>query len=184
MSKLLAGAIMVGFIAGICFVGADSFSSVVTCDGATWTSSSIVAAGQVYAAKLFTTDLAVLLRELQIGNKSIQTATSVNSTGPMGIDEYSSQHSVENQTSPYCVFETVENTSPREDKIRYTGLMQTGQYVSSRAINQETSAVTMINGTGMILGRSQSKDANKSQQYSTDVAGNMSMTEKIVFGGE
>ena len=65
----------------------------------------------------------------------------------------------------------------------YTGLMQSGQYVSTRNLDPSiTGAVTMVNGTGMILARAKSTDGTNETTHTSDVAGDMNMTERIVFG--
>ena len=40
----------------------------------------------------------------------------------------------------------------------------------------------MVNGTGMILARAKSNDGPNETTHTSDVAGDMNMTERIVFG--
>ncbi|NLV28220.1 MAG: hypothetical protein GXY48_13865 [Methanomicrobiales archaeon] len=172
-------------IAGL--VGADSISSTIVCDGSSWVSSSVIGQGQTYAANLFTTDLAVLFRNLDVGsNGKVSTRTNVQSAGPVGVDEYSGQGTNQTGPSDNCVFALPENGTPSWDEINYMGLMQTGQYVSTRTLDpSQTGAVTMVNGSGMILVRAKSVDVNGTEiTHTSDVAGNLNMTEKIVFGGD
>ena len=42
----------------------------------------------------------------------------------------------------------------------------------------------MINGTGMILARASSQDQSNETTHTSDVAGRLNMTERIIFGGE
>jgi len=167
------------------FVGADSISSTIMCDGASWVSSSVIGQGQTYAAHLFTTSIASIMRELQVNDGKVKTVTVADSSGPMGIDEYSGQAGNQTPAQSGCVFETSENRTRILDEIRYTGLMMTGLYASSRDLTlSETSATTMVNGTGMILARASSQDQENETTHASDVAGRLNMTEHIVFGGE
>ncbi|MGV8108283.1 hypothetical protein [Methanospirillum sp.] len=171
-------------IAGL--VGADSVSSTIMCDGATWVSSSVIGQGQTYAASLFTTDMGILMRNLNVGSDGkVKTSTNARSTGPIGVDEYSAQGTNQTEPSETCIFTLPENGTPTRDEINYMGLMQTGQYVSTRTLDpSQTGAVTMINGTGMILVHAKSSDGTNETTHTSDVAGTMNMTEKIVFGGD
>ncbi|NLV28042.1 MAG: hypothetical protein GXY48_12900 [Methanomicrobiales archaeon] len=55
------------------------------------------------------------------------------------------------------------------------GLMQTGQYVSTRNLDPtRTGAVTMVNGSGMMIVRAKSVDVNGTETtHTSDVAGNL-----------
>jgi len=175
----LVGCVMI-LLAG--FVGADSISSVIVVDGAAWVSSSVLDQGQTYTGRLFTTDLAILMRDLVIDQtRNLKTSTNVKSTGPVGIDEYSVQLTNSTDDENYCVFESVV-TPVRKDQILYTGLMQNGEYISNRDLNQDTTAVTMINGTGLMLARANSFDGNRSTTHASTVGGTMNLTERIRFG--
>ena len=90
-------------IAGL--VGADSVSSTIVCDGSSWVSSTVIGQGQTYAANLFTTNMAVLMRNLDVGNDGkVSTRTNVQSAGPVGVDEYSGQGTNQTGPSENCVF--------------------------------------------------------------------------------
>ena len=167
------------------FVGADSISSSIMCDGASWVSSSVIGQGQTYAAHFFTTSIASLMRELQVKDGSVKTVTVADSTGPMGIDEYSGQAMNQTPAHTGCLFEISENRTNTQDEITYTGLMMTGVYASSRDLKStRTSGTTMVNGTGMILARASSQDQTNESFHASDVAGRLNMTERIIFGGE
>ena len=167
------------------FVGADSISSTIMCDGASWVSSSVIGQGQTYAAHLFTTSIASIIRELQVNNGKVETVSIADSSGPMGIDEYSGKEGNQTSAPNGCVFDISENRTWRKDEIRYTGLMKSGLYTSARDLtSSETSAITMINGTGMILARASSQDQSNETTHTSDVAGRLNMTERIIFGGE
>lgn len=167
------------------FVGADSISSTIMCDGASWVSSSVIGQGQTYAANLFTTSIASIMRELQVKDGKVNAVTVADSSGPMGIDEYSGQVTNQTPVQSGCVFVVSENRTRAQDEIRYSGLMMTGLYASSRDLtSSETSAATMVNGTGMILARASSQDQRNETTHASDVAGRLNMTERIVFRGE
>ncbi|MDX8551286.1 hypothetical protein KHC33_14020 [Methanospirillum sp. J.3.6.1-F.2.7.3] len=167
------------------FVGADSISSSIMCDGASWVSSSVIGQGQTYAAHFFTTSIASLMRDLQVIDGSVKTVTVADSTGPMGFDEYSGQAMNQTPAHTGCLFEISENRTNTQDEITYTGLMMTGVYASSRDLKStRTSGTTMVNGTGMILARASSQDQTNETFHASDVAGRLNMTERIIFGGE
>lgn len=178
---LIAGA---GLLLFAGFTGADSVSSTIVVNGASWVSSSVLGQGQTYAESMFTTDLAVLMRNLDIQKNQVMTQTNVRSSGPMGIDEYSAQNSNGTRDPDTCVFENRANETPSHSEIMYTGLMQTGQYASTRDLKPGNYAVTMVNGSGIILARANSFDGNQTTTHSSDVAGQLNMTERIIFGGE
>lgn len=82
---------------------ADSISSSIVCSGATWVSSSVISDARSYATSLFTSDLAVVNRTLNIG-EAITALVSGRSTGPMGIDEYTGQAHNQTTRDPTCLF--------------------------------------------------------------------------------
>ena len=162
------------------FVGANSISSTIVCNGASWVSSSVLNQGQTCAASLFTTDIAVLMRDLNVGTDgTVKTVTNARSTGPLGVDEYSAQGTNETQDQDLCIFTLPENGSTSRDEITYMGLMQTGQYTSTRTLDpSKTGAVTMVNGSGMMLVRAQSTDGSNETAHTSDVAGEMNIIER------
>lgn len=162
----------------------DSISSSIVCDGASWVSSSVISQGQTYAAHLFTTDIAALFRNLEVkDNGEVRTSTNARSEGPIGVDEYSAQTSGIAGEQNLCVFRLPENNTPSDSKIWYTGLMKSGQYVSTRDLIPGNDAVTMVNGSGIILVRAESRDLNRTITHDSDVIGNLNLTEGIRFGG-
>lgn len=165
---------------------ADSITSSIVCDGASWVASSVIGQGQTYAASLFTTDIGALMRNLNVGNDgTVHTVTNARSTGPIGVTEYSSQGTNPAESSEKCMFTLPENGTPNQDEITYLGLLQTGEYVSTRTLDSsQTGAITMVNGSGMVLGRAVSTDGANKTTHTSDVAGTVNMTERIVFGEE
>ncbi|WP_373839354.1 hypothetical protein [Methanospirillum sp.] len=177
---ILAGCIMLLF-AGL--VGADSISSTIICDRAAFVSSSVFGQGQSYASNLFTTDPAALMRSLIIGD-SVQVSTTGQSSGPMGIDEYSGQVVNRSGNNIFCLPDEGTGISLRTDEIRVSGLLTSGKYVSGRILGKNTSAMYLVNGSGIFLTRAYSNDKNRSVTFGSDVAGAMNVSEKIVFGDE
>jgi len=164
-------------------VGADSLSSVIVVDGAAWVSSSVLDQGQTYTGRLFATDLAVLVRDLMIEkNRNLKTSTDVRSTGPVGVDEYSAQVPNQTEKREFCVFDITTREPVRKDQILYSGLMRNGRYISYRENSRDTSAVTMVNGTGLMVSRAISYDGNNLTEFGSTVGGEMNMTERILFG--
>lgn len=164
-------------------VGADSLSSVIVVDGAAWVSSSVLDQGQTYTGRLFATDLAVLVRDLMIDqNRNLKTSTDVRSTGPVGVDEYSAQVPNQTEKREFCVFDITTREPVRKDQILYSGLMRNGSYTSYRVNSRETSAMTMVNGTGLMVSRALSFDGSNTTGFGSTVGGRMNMSERIVFG--
>ena len=177
---VLAGCLILLF-AG--FVGADSISSTIICDGAAFVSSSVMGQGQTYAASLFTTHLSSLFRDIQVRNGDVKTRVVAESSGPMGIDEFSGRAANNTWRKEGCVFSDYENRTEAMGEIMHTGLMRSGIYVSARDIKPVgVLSDTLINGSGMFLVRASSKDPGNETIHSSDIAGNMNMTERIVFG--
>lgn len=171
------------FVAG--FAGADSISSSILCDGASFVSSSVIGQGTTYAASLFTSSIASIIRDLQVQNGEVRTMTGANAHGPMGIEEYTGQTGNQTQNRIGCVFGILDNSTMNTDEIQYSGLLMSGTYASSRHLgSSETSAATVVNGTGILLARASSQDQTNRTAHSSDVTGRMNVTEQIIFGGD
>ena len=164
------------------FVCADSVSSSIVCSGASWVSSSVLGPGTTLTQDLFTTDPAMILRELLTGER-IQAKTMATSEGPMGIDEYSSVWINDDENPPLCIFEPENNQTKRYHDTSVLGLMQHGVYSSARLPDPEDISRYLIqaNGSGILLTRAFS-DANQSLNYASDVAGMLNITELMQFG--
>jgi len=160
---------------------ADSISSSIVCNGATWVSCSVISEAQAYAASLFTSDYAVLHRKLDLG-ETISALVSGRSEGPMGVDEYASQ--VQNQTTraSTCLFTDPDHGTGRQDEVSATGLLLQGEYVSTRILGEKTVAGSVVNGTGILLLKACSDDGNRTVSHASDIAGSMNVSEEIVFG--
>ena len=102
---VLAGCLILLF-AG--FIGADSISSTIICDGAAFVSSSVMGQGQTYAASLFTTHLSSLFRDIQVRNGDVKTRVVAESSGPMGIDEFSGRAANNTWRKEGCVFQIMK----------------------------------------------------------------------------
>ncbi len=167
------------------FACADSISSSILCDGACFVSSSVIGQGTTYAASLFTSSIASIIRDLQVQNGEVRTMTGTDAHGPMGIEEYTGQTGNQTQNRMGCVFGIPDNRTMKTDEIRYSGLLMSGTYASTRHLgSSETAAATMVNGTGIILARASSQDQTNRTAHSSDVTGRMDLTERIIFGGE
>lgn len=167
-------------------VCADSISSSIVSTGASWVSSSVIGPGNTLTQSLFTTDPALILRDL-IVRDGVQEKTLVRSTGPMGIDEYSFQTSNQTVDSSVCLFDLPKNPSIGYQETRALGLLQDGIYTSSRTMDSpgDTSRYILeLNGTGMMLTRAEASDTNQTLTHASDVAGEMNMSEAVQFGEE
>lgn len=167
---------------------ADSLSSSIVCTGAAFVSSSVIGPGTSFSEHLFTADPALILRSLLV-REGVETKTWARSSGPLGIDEYSS--GVINQTddSEVCVFEQIRDQDPPAKSYEHSvlGLLQEGMYTSSRQFTKPDSPdngniALSANGTGMILTRARSTDENQTISMGSDVAGDLNMTEVVKFG--
>jgi len=182
MNKVLV-ALGVLFLVIPCGLTADSISSSIVCSGATWVSSSVISDARSYAAHLFTSDLAVVNRTLNIG-EAITALVSGRSTGPMGIDEYTGQTLNETTRVPACLFTDLDQKPGRQDDISTHGLLISGDYLSHRILSDKTVAGSVVNGSGILLMKAHSDDGNRTVSHASDVAGSMNVTEEIVFGEE
>lgn len=170
------------------FACADSLSSSIVCTGAAFVSSSVIGPGTSFSEHLFTTDPALILRDLLV-REGVETKTQVRSSGPLGIDEYSA--GVINLTDEpgACVFEHPRDQDPPVKSYEQSvlGLLQEGMYTSTRQFtnpdnpDQVTLALS-ANGTGMILTRARSTDENQTISQASDVAGVLNITEAMHFG--
>lgn len=164
---------------------ADSLSSQIVCNGAAFVSSSLIGQGQTYAAHLFASDLAVLIRSLDLSDM-VQTETSLRSDGPMGVEEYSAHIPEPRGDDTICWFSDPENRSVRTEEILSEGLFDRGRYHSFRRMQKGTTAMTTVNGSGVFLVRSGSYEENQSGSVQTslkaDIMGEMNMSETVLLG--
>ena len=164
---------------------ADSITSSIVSDGAAFVSSSVFVAGETYAARLFTSGNGSILRDLNVGpDNRIQAGVSAGSSGPLGIDEYSGVTSNLTGDNGSCIFIFPVNRILRNNEVLYNGLLKSGGYYSTRNIDRSLAALTMVNGSGMILGRAKSGDENRTVNHKSNVVGSMNLSERIEFGGD
>ena len=164
---------------------ADSITSSIVSDGAAFVSTSVLGAGETYAARLFTSGNGSILRDLTVGpDNRIQAGVSAGSSGPLGIDEYSDVISNLTGDNGSCIFILPVDRISRKNEVLYTGLLKSGGYYSTRNIDRSLAALTMVNGSGMILARAKSGDGNRTVNHKSDVTGSMNLSERIVFGEE
>lgn len=169
-------------IPAVSFSCADSLSSSIVCNGAAFVSSSLIGQGQTYAAEFFASDLAVLIRTLNLDTEP-KTQTIINATGPLGIDEYSSLTREYEKDSPLCIFEDTRNRTDSGSQVRTLGLLDQGEYSSSRSVAKELTAFTAVNGSGIIQIRAGTEDKNRTTSMKADILGDMNMTEHLTLGG-
>lgn len=169
-------------IPAVSFSCADSLTSSIVCNGAAFVSSSLISQGQTYAAEFFASDLAVLIRTLNLDTEP-KTQTIINATGPLGIDEYSSLTREYEKDSPICIFEDTRNRTDSGSQVRTLGLLDQGEYSSSRSVAKELTAFTAVNGSGIIQIRAGTEDKNRTTSMKADILGDMNMTEHLTLGG-
>jgi len=160
---------------------ADEISSSIQCDGATWVSSSVQGQDEHYSGSFFTTDLSSLMRILHLGD-SVEVFTSQESSGPMGIDEYSDRGSNASDEASRCMFTLPGNVTVGRSEIMASDLLSGGRYVSSRERSDVFGARFQVNGSGLLLTRAVSDDGNRTVRFGSDVGGMMNVTERMVLG--
>jgi hypothetical protein len=170
-------------ISAVSFSCADSLSSSIVCNGAAFVSSSLIGQGQTaHAAEFFASDLAVLIRTLNLDTEP-KTQTIINATGPLGIDEYSSLTREYEKDSPLCIFEETRNRTDSGSHVRTLGLLDQGEYSSSRSVAKDLTAFTAVNGSGIIQIRAGTEDKNRTTSMKADILGDLNMTEHLTLGG-
>lgn len=169
-------------IPAVNFSCADSLSSSIVCNGAAFVSSSLISQGQTYAAEFFASDLAVLIRNLNLDAEP-KTQTIINATGPLGIDEYSSLSREYEKDSQFCIFDDTRNGTDSGSRARTLGLLDQGEYSSSRSVTKDLTAFTAVNGSGIIQIRAGTEDENRTTSMKSDILGDMNMTEHLTLGG-
>ena len=84
---------------------ADSITSSIVSDGAAFVSSSVLGAGETYAARLSTSGNGSILRDLTVGpDNSTLAGVSAVSSGPLRIHEYSGVISNLTGNNGSCIF--------------------------------------------------------------------------------
>lgn len=173
----LAGILCIMF-AG--FMSADMVSSSIMVDGTSWISSALTG-DKTYAGLIFTNDRSTINRNVNFKD-GIITDTRVKSTGPMGLDEFSSQVKTGKKDGFTCVFEVPINKS-RYDEISTSGLWSYGSYTSARSLdNGMTRAGTQLDGVGMVSLSKISETQNQTHHERGFVAGDMNVSEYVEYG--
>lgn len=83
-------------------MSADLISSSISVDGSSWIKSSLTG-GKIYFGLLFTNDQSTVTRPINF-SKDLDTQTRISSTGPVGIQEYSTQSSTLESEIWRCMF--------------------------------------------------------------------------------
>jgi len=176
-----AGTILLSllFISGI--VCADSVLSSITCNGASFVSSSVIRPEKSWSESLFTSDMATIARSLITG-ESVQTKTLVKSQGPMGIFEHSDALSNQTGDQKRCLFDRPENETTNRYETTVLGLMQQGLYSSLLSQDDISRFLIQANGTGILLTRAKTSGETEAMSHASDLLGEMNMTEEMEFG--
>lgn len=163
------------------FMSADMVSSSISVDGTSWISSALTG-DKIYAGLIFTNDRSTINRNVDFRD-GIITDTRVKSTGPIGLDEFSSQVQTGKKDGFTCVFGDPVNKS-RYDEISTSGLWSYGSYTSARSLNGGlTKAGTQLDGVGMVSLGKISDTPNLTHREREFVAGDMNVSEYVEYGG-
>ena len=134
MNRLFFSGFIILFL--VCWIEfADEILSLIQCDGATWVSSSVQGKDEHYSGSFFTTDLSSLMRILHLSD-SVEVFTSQESSGPMGIDEYSDLGMNVSADNSRCLFTHPGNVTVGRSEIVTSGLLSGGRYVSTRELGE------------------------------------------------
>ena len=182
MQKWIAIAGLVCLV-GVCGMSADRISSSIATDGTAWVSSAVLGE-KSYAATLFMNDRSVMNRELDLSG-DVQSQTRIQSSGPLGVYEFSAQERKQIPYGVFCVFADQGYNRTRYDEISTIGLWKDGTYISTRALRGgQTFAVTDIDATGMVSLDKKTENVNRSQRERSFVAGHMNISEAVEYEEE
>ncbi|KAF5083069.1 hypothetical protein KHC33_11010 [Methanospirillum sp. J.3.6.1-F.2.7.3] len=160
---------------------ADSITSSLTCNGASFVSSSVVQPDATWSERMSTSDTATIIRDILSGG-TVQTNTMVKSQGPMGIFEYSTAMSNSTGDQNVCLFDTFDQTIRSRYETTVLGLMQQGSYSSMLLQGNNSRFLVHANGTGILLSRAESDDGRKEMNHGSDALGDLNLTEEMEFG--
>ncbi|ABD40339.1 hypothetical protein Mhun_0579 [Methanospirillum hungatei JF-1] len=164
-------------------IGADSVTSSITCNGASFVASSVVQPGASWSERLSTSDAAMIIRDLFAG-ETVRTNTLVRSQGPMGIFEYSTTRANTTGEVRGCLFDRPENTTLTRYETAVLGLMSQGTYSSMLSQGNASRFLIHANGTGILLTRAESDDGSQVMNHGSDTLGDLNMTEEMEFGAD
>ena len=162
---------------------ADSITTSIACDGATFLTTAIIGPEETYSNVLFTDSQANLTRVVDRG-KEIETTSRITGSGAFGVDEFIGKERIPELDNRYCVFVGKSNKSDY-NSVATTGLFWSGSYLGKKRLgNGSTLSRTAINGTGMVLITSRGDDGNTSTNAKTFAAGPMELSEEVRLGGD
>jgi hypothetical protein len=170
-------------LAGVCGMSADLISSSIATDGTAWVSSAVLGE-KSYAATLFMNERSVMNRELDFSDP-VQAQIRITSSGPVGVYEFSARDRKKIPSEFFCVFAGSGENETGYDAISTLGLWKEGTYLSSRQLRGgQTVSFTGINATGMVSLAKTTENENQSQRERSFVAGQMNITEAVVYEDE
>ncbi len=161
-------------------IGADSVTSSITCNGASFVASSVVQPGASWSERVSTSDAAMIMRDLFAG-ETVRTNTLVRSQGSMGIYEYSSARANSTGEESKCLFDRPENATFSQYETAVLGLIQQGSYSSMLSQGNTSRFLIHANGTGILLTRAESDDGSQVINHASDALGDLNMTEEMEF---
>ena len=174
-----------GVVCIVCagWMSADLVSSSIAVDGTSWISSAL-SGDKIYAGLFFTNDRSTINRNVDFRD-GVNSETRILSTGPIGLDEFSSQIQTNRiSDESRCVFGVSPDNITRTDEISTSGLWAFGNYSSSRYLGGGlTRAGTRINGDGMVSLGKISRAQNLTHRERAFVAGEMNVSEFVEYGG-
>ncbi|HOJ97557.1 MAG TPA: hypothetical protein PK024_12060 [Methanospirillum sp.] len=164
-------------------VCADSVTSSITCNGASFVSSSVMQPDRSWSESLFAVDSAMILRDI-LARDSVNTHTRIISQGPVGIFEYSGANESRTADPPGCLLGNRDNRTESRYTTTVLGLMEQGMYASTLSQRTTSEFLLMANGTGILLTRAAGNDGTRVLSHASDAFGDLNMTERMEFGDD
>ncbi len=164
--------------------GADYVSTSISTDGTLMLASSGHTDNGTYASRVMTVDVSEITRSMT-GGETFDTDLSVQGAGPVLVSEYASGNG--KRTLPdniACVFvDEIEKRDAQKSEMYTAGILNKGNYTTSRIIGNGLTGGTQVNGSGMLDFGSQTVD-NTTMGSRGFVAGNMTVRDFVKYGGK
>ena len=167
-------------LAGL-FGAADYVSTSITTDGSFLLASSGQTDNGTYASRVMAADASEITRSMT-GDDSLAADISVTSSGPVLVSDYASGKSALTPDSLACVFIRHIQGQEEESELYSMGILNKGNYASSRVVGPGLTGGLDVNGSGMMSFGSQ-KFGNDTLRSSGFVSGNLTVRDFVKYGG-
>ena len=177
---IIAGAVCF-IIAGL--VGADYLATSINTDGSVMLATSGSDANGSFASRTLALDSAQVSRSFT-GSDEMNADLSVRAAGPVLLSDYASGVLGQDEIRKLCTFLDMPSyQQTREASLFLSGIVDQGEYETSRTIGSGLAGISGVNGTGLMIFGSQGQ-GNRSLQSHGFVSGNMSVRDIVRYGGK